>query len=935
MNESWDWPGARWWRVDLHAHSPMSYDFKPQRDDQYPEKDDPCWARWVTAVQDAGIQAVAITDHNTAGAVTYLKDAVKDMAEKGEEYGANYPVIFPGVELTASGGIHLLLLMDPRQSQDHVEDVLSRLGLTVDKRGKRSGRTSKSVEEILEECEEGTLVVGAHVNGPKGLFKLTGQDRIAVLDHPNLAAVEINPDIQDEGDLELEDKVATDQNFDHSWLDGSKPQIEGLLPQVWASDGHRYHKLGQRFTWVKMTRPNFEGLRLALLDGKDSLKPARRGGPGGPNTHPPLAFESITINNSKFIGRSEPMMIAFNPWLNTIIGGRGTGKSTIVDFIRMTMRREQELGDSNKSDKGSLRDQFNRRLHVPANRNEEGLLTEDTRIDVIYRKDRKRFKLSWSTDGSAEPIFYIAGDQQQAEEGDIRERFPVRIYSQKQLFQLAQDPNALLTVIDDSRDVNRADLDRSIENKRARYLSLCAEIRSVSKQLDKLPARRAALTDIQHRQETIQASGHVEAMREFRIRHQQDDTWRLIHRNALQDIKSIEDMAEDINIADLNFAISAKDDPKLEGVESMHNTLESAVDEFKRSIQEVVRETCQVIEEIPNGTDATQWGEIVKASKARFNRSADLLAKEGLSSTSEYEDLLRQAIAARRSIEELEREEKHLESLVQDSKKVLNEYRCLREQLSKRRKAFVKRSSSEMIDIKIEPCANHSDLKRDLSEIFGIPHFELDRQAVAQKIRPEPGNPWDWKRLDNMVKAIRQFQSEELSSWKAQDSRFNVRLKGIPPERIDRLALYSPEDSVIISVSLGKKTMPIGQGSPGQQTAALLTFVLGYGDEPIILDQPEDDLDNTVIYDLLVKQLRKIKLNRQVIIVTHNANIVVNGDAELVFSLHEPYGQSLMRCQGGLQEQKVRSEICHVMEGGREAFESRYRRIMQSQKAAL
>ncbi len=155
-------------------------------------------------------------------------------------------------------------------------------------------------------------------------------------------------------------------------------------------------------------------------------------------------------------------------------------------------------------------------------------------------------------------------------------------------------------------------------------------------------------------------------------------------------------------------------------------------------------------------------------------------------------------------------------------------------------------------------------------------------------------------------------------------------LKRVPPERLDRLALYLPEDAVEVRFKdrSSGAWRPLTQGSPGQQTAALLAFVLGYGIEPIILDQPEDDLDNALIYELLVSRLREIKTRRQVLIVTHNPNIVVHGDAELVLSLEAQVGRSRIACQGGLQEQAVREEICRVMEGGREAFESRYQRIM-------
>lgn len=120
----------------------------------------------------------------------------------------------------------------------------------------------------------------------------------------------------------------------------------------------------------------------------------------------------------------------------------------------------------------------------------------------------------------------------------------------------------------------------------------------------------------------------------------------------------------------------------------------------------------------------------------------------------------------------------------------------------------------------------------------------------------------------------------------------------------------------------------LAHGSPGQQTAALLAFVLGYGVEPIILDQPEDDLDSTLIYELLVRRLREQKARRQIIVVTHNPNIVVHGDAELVLSFDTRKGESLSVCSGGLQERMVRDEICRVMEGGRDAFRVRYRRIM-------
>ena len=139
------------------------------------------------------------------------------------------------------------------------------------------------------------------------------------------------------------------------------------------------------------------------------------------------------------------------------------------------------------------------------------------------------------------------------------------------------------------------------------------------------------------------------------------------------------------------------------------------------------------------------------------------------------------------------------------------------------------------------------------------------------------------------------------------------------------LILWFPEDN--LKITLGTNRQPIKRGSPGEKAAALLAFILSYGDEPLLLDQPEDDLDNELIYDLIVLQLRKTKTKRQVIVVTHNANIVVNGDAEMVLPLEVVKGQTYVQQPASIQQKNVRESICNILEGGEKAFEQRYRRI--------
>lgn len=900
MSTYWDWPGSRWWRVDFHTHSPASHDFGSQS-----ERDAQDWECWIKAVRDAEIQAVAITDHNSAEGISKLQQAAASVEDA--------PVLFPGVEITASDGVHLLLLMDPDCKQQHIDALLSKVEIPVDERGAETARSTLSIEEILGECRGDTLIIGAHVNTDAGLLQEhDGQQRIAVLRHQNLAAVEVHPN----------------REIDESWLDGSRSEIKRRLPQVWASDGHDFNELGRRFTWVKMTRPNLEGLRLALLDGAPSSLKTKL---DDPNVHADLAIESITVDKGKFMGRSEPITVEFNPWLNAIIGGRGTGKSTLIDFCRKTLRREAELDRSDRSEEGSLRSLFDRRMRVSPSRREEGLLTDGTRVEVVYRKNSECFLLSWDQKGSVRPIARLDGDEQIPEEGDIRERFPVRIYSQKQLFALAQDPNALLAVIDDSEIVGGTGLKRQLEQKKTRYLSLCAEARAAYKQADGLPTLRASHAEVRRKLDILEGGGQAQALNEYRKRRQQNETWRAILEAASQAVEAVGDSAAELSVADLNIGVDAEDDPAQASLMRMHETLRRVVAHLESRVRESVEQTRREIDEIDKGADADQWRTAVEASENEFQRVSSQLAKEGISAPNEYGDLLEQAAKLEREIASLEKEQKRAEELESEAAKTLAEYRKLRCELSNKRQSFVREMSGESIRVEIDEYANRKNLAEELSEILGIEHFADDRRELARRIQPKQGQSWGWERLDGVIAAMRQFLSGDRGYLTMKDARFGTALKRVPPERIDRLALYLPEDAVAVRFKDRGDWRPLPQGSPGQQTAALLAFVLGYGFEPIILDQPEDDLDNSLIYELLVRRLRETKTKRQVIVVTHNPNIVVHGDAELVLSLEARGGQSRIACQGGLQERLVREEICRVMEGGREAFKRRYQRIMPSQ----
>lgn len=118
---------------------------------------------------------------------------------------------------------------------------------------------------------------------------------------------------------------------------------------------------------------------------------------------------------------------------------------------------------------------------------------------------------------------------------------------------------------------------------------------------------------------------------------------------------------------------------------------------------------------------------------------------------------------------------------------------------------------------------------------------------------------------------------------------------------------------------------PVGQLSLGQKVVAMLSFILGYSDysndyRPLIIDQPEDNLDNQYIYKNLVKQLRSIKEKRQVIIATHNATIVTNAIADQVCVMRSDNQHGWIETTGYPGEKRIKTQIINYLEGGKESF---------------
>jgi ABC-type cobalamin/Fe3+-siderophores transport system ATPase subunit len=147
------------------------------------------------------------------------------------------------------------------------------------------------------------------------------------------------------------------------------------------------------------------------------------------------------------------------------------------------------------------------------------------------------------------------------------------------------------------------------------------------------------------------------------------------------------------------------------------------------------------------------------------------------------------------------------------------------------------------------------------------------------------------------------------------------------------LETYFPEDLITINLKVGEEYRPfykisenggkIYQLSDGQRATALLIFLFSQENKILIIDQPEEDLDNRFVYDDVVVMLRQMKGKRQLIFATHNANIPVLGDSDQIIVLEAENNQCSIKDSGSIDKFSISDDIKKVMEGGEEAFKKR------------
>jgi|YNPMSStandDraft_1061717.scaffolds.fasta_scaffold10419_2 hypothetical protein len=926
----WPYPGSRWWKFDFHTHTPASRDTYWVRNNDLSPED------WLLKYMAAEIDCVAVTDHNNGEWIDRLKDAYTQMKAQADAgtppTGFRELTIFPGVEISVNGGIHVLAIFDPTANTATITSLLGAVGFPAHLHGATdsvdaAAVTRASIVEVLEEVmRAGGIPIPAHADDPKGLLQCRAGSNGPALDANTLRQA-----------LAVEGLMAVE------WCDRSKgfPECVGKdepnFAKVLGSDCHSFQRTkvpGSAYTWVKMAKPTLEGLRLALLDGNDVSIRRSDEGDFDPFKLPAHRIRSIEIHKARYMGNGQAARIACSPYFNAIVGGRGTGKSTIVQALRLALARGDEL--KRLAEDAEPRQRFDDFCKVAKGRDGTGALREDTEFRVEWEHEDRHYRLVWRTPN--EVIVQERDDkggwQASASQQNITARFPIRIFSQGQIAAMAgSGRQALLTLIDEAAQVGK--LKQDFEEAKRTFLTQRARLRELEGKLSERPEVERKLSEVVRKLDAFTQVDHAEVLKAHaRAERQRKEVDQLLdHIRALT--VQIEQAARVLTLD--NWSGDVFDDTSDADVLQWRKKADAAVQQARQALEQASRALSDNAQGLEQDPLLVAWRKRTDKARADFDALQQSLAAQGVYDPQAFGQLVQDRQYLDEQLKNLDRVKAERDTLEEAIAAQWQKVVEAREAITSARAEFVKKTLDGNPYVRIEVVPFGFDarvIERSLRELLETTddRFENDILAIDAAGNPTGGLAFEIAQADDCKAALDRTKEQLKTIAEEFGGHFKNYLKKKleKPEFADHIQCWFPEDDLRIEYSRsadGTDWAAITQGSQGQRSAALLAFLLAFGEEPLVLDQPEDDLDNHLIYDLIVRQIRQNKLRRQLIVVTHNPNVVVNGDAELVHGMEFGDGQCFVRQSGALQEKDVREEVCRVMEGGREAFERRWKRL--------
>ena len=984
-------PGARWLRCDLHVHTPFDGEKKFGEDTRgaidafrsaKPQRLAEIADRFVQACRNAadgeGMDLVALTDHNSIDGYRYLRAQFETLERQAQDQKLPMPAILPGVEFSVGGErpIHFLVIFAADTDPDDIDRAIAHVFRANDRFDPRSGTpraTGHSVIDFLDALYEFCrppsgdrnlkfVVLPAHVDSRQGLSReviggaavrdvtvatsiwdeMKGHLRQRVITRRDWHGFQV---IRGFGDLphafrELLVRWAAMRRFEN-WDDLTESQKaryreQKHWPLVQCSDPHRYDAIGSSFTWLKMAVPDVEGIRLALLDPESRLRPMADGPPNRTYTR----VERVRVRRTDFFDEVE---IPLNPCLTTLIGGRGTGKSTLVEYLRYVLDRARS-GDLQDDDPGGVQDLVGSVLSPKSGRDfgqTKGTLLPEHEVSVDVVVAERRYRVSRSGTG-----FEVIQDADQPPGQptplDVRSLVRPRVLSQRQIARIARNPASQRTELDALIDASNL---REIENQRRLQAETLAQLQATRKRLSeqsaRLPSVTTELQTVHDQIAFLQGEGRKEVLERF-DGFERQRAWLEDRRKELTDIAAR---------LDSESTVVAPPDADPDAAEPTATTwLGSVADRIgaaREAAAAALRGQAEMLRELETTIareQAGQWQVEYDEARAAYEGLREEMVERGVDFTQHEKLLQRRA--------QLERELASLRSKDQELGEIEKKVHDARLQLVEAHEArlAVRREQAQSLeavdaDVRLEvlPFRDRGDFEGRREQWFGGAGLqERDWIVLCDYAFAANGQVPD--RISALAQALRTDVEATAGNGKALDESASRVVSLVGPDRrltrfffnalaqrnrirLDEIERFLPEDLVKAQVRTTDGSFKtIETGSVGEKSTAILSLLLSAGDQPIIIDQPEDDLDNQYVYNVVVDLLRRRKFSRQVIIATHNANIPVNGDAELIVALGAEDRLGKVFDCGSIDEPDIKNQVSLIMEGSAEAFRLRRER---------
>jgi energy-coupling factor transporter ATP-binding protein EcfA2 len=974
--------GSIWRRWDPHIHAPGTV-----LADQFQGPD--AWEEYLARIEAATptVVALGVTDY-------WSIDLYEQVREKKKDEGRlpDVELIFPNVEIrlgvgTGSGSaVNAHLLISP-DDPDHVEEArrfLSSLTFEAKKETYRCAREDlirlgqahdKDATDEKQALEVGTnqfktttadlkKAIGGSEWAKKNIVvavaATTGSGTSGMQSDASMAAT--RQEIE-----RLAEVIFSGNPSDRTFwlgegtdsLDQLREKYDGAKPCLHGSDAHKLEAVcapaKDRFTWIKGT-PSFEALRQALIE------PAARVFIGAAAPDGALSYKVISAIELEGAGWCNPVRIDLNPGLVGIIGARGSGKTALVDLITTGAGSQEASQNKESFITRAARHLGDLKIKVMWADGEEtsvgiaGAGDDDSRVQYL---SQQFVECLCSAEGGVSDDLLAEIERVVFEEHPGEERLGAANFDELLQMRSArsraacnQSREALERAVRESFEERRKDAElNGLRHRRTLAAKAIAEDKTARTALTSNGAedRVQRLNEIQaglekrqlelaaaarRRQAVTQLADSVKNIRDRTIAAELDELSRThsaagVKTSDWDAFKRSFDGDPDKIVEDLR----SKSDLRMEQLRGTKVSPASAEEPFVATDANLAE-----IAQAPLAQEASRLQKVIgiDARKAGQLKRLNRKIVEADSALGRLDEQIKAAEASAGRIDALKEQRKSeygkvFDALVEEEAELANLYAPLAKTLEGSKGALAKLTFEVRREVDVEQWATDGEELLDLRKSGPFKGHGALLSAAREELLPawRSGSSDDVSeamakfrdRHDNDLLAHSQVPITDLArywEWAAKvanwlDSTGHVRIRyGIQYDKVD-----------------------IEQLSPGTRGIVLLLLYLSIDlsdDRPLIIDQPEENLDPKSVFDELVERFRETRSRRQVIIVTHNANLVVNTDADQVIAASAgPHRTDdlpeITYRGGGLEDPGIRREVCEILEGGEQAFIQRAERL--------